>query len=92
MSTDFIQASSEVVAVIERNYESKALDYKGPTIWNSQDRKSCCELVKDVLAIANTDGGFIIIGVEEKDEGFMLVGLSSDEAGSYESTVLCNFI
>ncbi len=90
--SDFIQANRELVGIIERNCESKSLDYKGPLSWDSKDKKSCCELVKDIIAIANTEGGYIVIGVAEKDEGFELVGVSAEQAGTYESTALCQFL
>ncbi len=90
--SDFIQANQNLIGIIEANSESKSLDYKGPMNWDPTDKKSCCELVKDIMAIANTEGGYIVIGVAERSEGFELVGVSSDQAGSYESTALCQFI
>jgi predicted HTH transcriptional regulator len=90
--TEFIQANEQLIGIIERNCESKSLDYKGPMSWDTKDKKSCCDLVKDILAIANTEGGYVVIGVAEKDEGFELVGVTSEQAGTYESTALCQFI
>lgn len=58
-----IPAGTELIAVIERNFESKGLDYKGPCSWAANDKKSCCELAKDIMAMANTEGGYIVIGV-----------------------------
>jgi hypothetical protein len=90
--SEFIQANQQLIGIIERNCESKSLDYKGPMSWDTKDKKSCCGLVKDILAIANTEGGYVVIGVAEKDEGFELVGVTSEQAGTYESTALCQFI
>ena len=90
--SEFIQANQQLIGIIERNCESKSLDYKGPMSWDTKDKKSCCDLVKDILAIANTEGGYVVIGVAEKDEGFELVGVTSEQAGTYESTELCQFI
>jgi hypothetical protein len=87
-----IQASVELIAVIERNFESKSLDYKGPIAWDSRDKKACCELTKDVMGMANTEGGFIVIGVSELQHGFSLVGLTPEQANSFESSVICRFI
>lgn len=62
-----MQSASEL---IHKGFESKDLDYKGPIMWNEADnRRVCCGIVKDVLAMANTKGGYIIIGVEEKSRG-----------------------
>lgn len=90
--SDFIQANQQLIGIIERNCESKSLDYKGPMSWDTKNKKSCCDLVKDILAIANTEGGYVVIGVTEKDEGFELVGVTPEQAGTYESTALCQFI
>lgn len=48
--------------------------------WDPKDKKSSCDLVKDIIAIANTEGGCIVIGVAEKNEGFELVGVTSEHA------------
>ena len=90
--SEFIQANQQLVGIIESNCESKSLDYKGPMSWDTKDKKSSCDLVKDIIAIANTEGGYIVIGVAEKDEGFELVGVKPDQAGTFESTALCQFI
>lgn len=55
----------ELINLILRPYESKEHDFKGPMAWNGNAKKACCEIVKDILAIANTKGGFIVIGVED---------------------------
>lgn len=89
---EIIPASVELVATIERNFESKGLDYKRPVEWNSQDKKACCALAKDVMAMANTEGGHIIIGVSELDHGFTLDGVSHEQAKSFESSAVCQFI
>lgn len=87
-----IPASEGLLAVIHRNCESKSLDYKGPMIWNADDKKACCELTKDIMAMANTDGGYIVIGVSEVESGFRLDGLAPDQAGTFESSQLCRFV
>jgi hypothetical protein len=87
-----IPASEEMIAVIERNFESKSLDYKSPMVWDSDNKGACCSLVKDVLAFANTEGGYIVIGVLEADKGFELAGVTTDQAGSFESSEICRFV
>jgi hypothetical protein len=89
---DTIPASIELIAIIERNFESKSLDYKGPVTWDSHDKRACCELTKDVLGMANTEGGYIVIGVSELEHGFGLVGLNAEQAKSFESSAICRFI
>ena len=87
-----IAASAELIAIIERNFESKGLDYKGPVEWNSGDKKACCELAKDIIGMANTEGGYIVIGVSELDEGFSLDGVNAEQARSFESSEVCRFV
>jgi len=78
--------------IVHRGYESKDLDYKGPISWDQNDKAACCELVKDILAMANTNGGYIVIGVEENDKGFNPVGLSQQQLASFETTCLNQFV
>jgi hypothetical protein len=85
---DTITASPELISIIERNFESKGLDYKGPMEWSATDEKSCCELTKDVIAFANTGGGYIVTGVSEVPGGFQLDGVTPDQATGWSVAVL----
>jgi hypothetical protein len=87
-----IPATVELISIIERNAESKSLDYKGPMTWDARDKRKCCELVKDILAFANTEGGHIVIGVADADHGFQLIGVTPDQAGTYDSSAICQFV
>ncbi len=75
-----------LINLLLRGYESKDLDYKGPTQWDENNKKACCELIKDVMAMANTNGGFIVIGVSEAPNGFSWKGLSLDQLSTYDTT------
>jgi hypothetical protein len=86
------QPPSELVAVIRRGYESRDLDYKAPMAWNEKDKKTCCEIVKDILAMANTSGGFIVIGVSEFPGGFVWDGLTEEQAATYDTTRINRFL
>lgn len=76
----------------KRGFESKEVEYKGPLAWDEDDKKGCCELTKDVIAIANTGGGWIVIGVRESPTGFLPEGLSAEQAESFETTRVNRFI
>jgi len=81
-----------VVDLIARGYESKGLEYKGRILWDERDKKTCCGLVKHILAIANHGGGFLVIGVEEPEPNhFDPVGLDDDQLNRFESTRLNRF-
>jgi Putative DNA-binding domain len=62
---------SELLAV---GAEQQALDYK--TFEDLGDDVSRLDLVKDMLALSNSGGGFIVIGVE--DDGTVASGLAVD--------------
>lgn len=84
--------SQELENLILHPYESKELDFKGPMAWNGNDKKSCCEIVKDILAMANTKGGFIVIGVEETKSGFNPKGLTLEQIASFQSEEINRFV
>lgn len=82
----------EIEQIIMRGYESKTLDYKGPCKWSEGDKKACCELVKDILAMGNTGGGYLVIGVAESQGGFDYIGLSDEQLSSFETSRINRFL
>lgn len=80
------------LTILLRGHESKDLDYKAAMRWDEQDKGACCELVKDILAMANTLGGFIVIGVGEQATGFSFDGLSPEQAKTFETSRLNRFV
>ena len=92
LNSGYHQESHDLEAILRRGFETKDLDYKGPCIWNEKEKKACCELVKDVLAIANAKGGFIVIGVSEIPTGFSWDGLTDEQCESFETSRLNRFI
>src|ERR1700687_6091646 len=84
--------SPELTAILLRGHESKDFDYKAAIAWNEGDKAGCCAIVKDILAMANTQGGFIVIGVSEPPTGFSFDGVTSDQAKSFDTTRLNRFL
>jgi predicted HTH transcriptional regulator len=82
----------ELNAILLRGYESKDLDYKGPMSWNENDKEACCALVKDILGMANTEGGFIVVGVSERPGGFAWDGLSPEQSKTFDTSRLNQFL
>ena len=74
----------ELIAILLRGHESKDFDYKSAAEWDEKDKKACCELVKDILAMANTLGGFIVIGVSESASGFSFDGVTPAQAKTFD--------
>ncbi|MBN2309032.1 MAG: ATP-binding protein [Candidatus Hydrogenedentes bacterium] len=79
--------------LINAGRESRDLDYKAPIKWDEDDKRACCELVKDVLALANSGGGWLVIGVSEQDKDtFVKEGLTPEQSKSFEATRLSKFV
>jgi hypothetical protein len=75
----------EIKALIEEKTETPNRDYKETLIWNRDNRDEYLDVIKDILAMANTqDGGKIIFGV--KDGSFDFVGLSEESFNSFDVT------
>lgn len=85
-------AARQLIAILRRGYESKDLDYKGPMSWDETCKEACCGLVKDILGMANTLGGFIVVGVSETPNGFSWDGLNPDQLASFETSRVNRFL
>jgi hypothetical protein len=84
--------SPELTAILLRGQETKDFDYKAAIAWDEGDKSACCAIVKDILAMANTLGGFIVIGVSEALGGFSWDGVNPDQAKSFDVTRLNRFL
>jgi hypothetical protein len=78
--------------ILRKGYETKDFDYKGPVQWDASDKKDRCELVKDILAMANTLGGHIVIGVSEVPNGWNWEGVSDAQSKTFDSTKINAFV
>lgn len=84
-------SEEEFEALISKGGEDKNLDFKGPFKWDKSSRKEQLGIIKDILAMSNTqDGGKIIIGVRDTD--YQVVGLSEDELESFDQTDINNLL
>lgn len=82
-----------LVLALRQGDETRSVDYKAAIVWDEKDKATCCGIVKDILAMANTDGGLIIIGVDELDDGtFAKRGVPSHMLSGWESTRVSNFV
>ena len=65
--------------------ENKNLDYKESLNWDTSPKDEKIGIIKDILAMANTqDGGKIFFGVRDSD--LSLVGLSQEDFSSFDQT------
>ena len=80
--------------IIYRQVESDTLDYKYPLNWVKMPRHAKAKFVRHCLALANTRGGFIVVGVGEDASGHPSVytGLTPEEAKSFDPSLVGAFI
>lgn len=82
---------NDVRDLLAAKTENKNLDYKQSLNWNTADAAIKAGIVKDLLAMANTqDGGRIIFGVRDGD--FEPVGLTDEEFASFDTTRVLDFL
>ena len=51
--------------LVKRGVESEVLDYKSALNWNQMSRSARAKIIRHCLAMANTKGGSVVIGVGE---------------------------
>jgi len=66
--------------LISLNIEEERLDFKKSFDISTKalTKKSKVNLVCDIISMANTEGGYIIIGVEEKKSDFSICGITEE--------------
>ena len=81
-------------AIIRRGVESDVLDYKAAQNWNELSRAGKAKFARHCMALANTKGGCVVVGVGEGPSGkpSILTGLTEKEALSFDPTAVGNFI
>ena len=83
--------NSEIEKLIQKKSETANLDYKEGFKWHRENRNLQFELIRDLMAMANTrDGGTIIIGVE--DGSFELKGVNSEIRNSLDQTDIAQML
>lgn len=74
-----------IETLLEIKSESPNLDYKETFAWDRSNKDGCLEVIKDILAMSNTqDGGKIVFGVRDNDLEF--IGLNDDAFKSFDAT------
>jgi hypothetical protein len=80
-----------ILELIRQGNENRNVDYKGAFSWDTATNDLKYEIVKDILAFANTrDGGKILIGVEDKTGA--IEGLSKEQSASFDQTRVNDFV
>jgi predicted HTH transcriptional regulator len=72
-------SEQKIEELFGRKQESAKLDYK--RAYDPEQRRDVVELTKDVIAMANTAGGYVVIGVGDSGEE---IGLSEKAVGKLD--------
>lgn len=87
-------AQTDWSTIIYKGAESDELDYKAAQNWNELSRGGRAKFVRHCLALANTKGGYIVVGVGEDSNGRPVdfTGLDEEQSKSFDPTSVGNFI
>lgn len=80
--------------VVFRGIESDELDYKAAQSWTALSRAGRGKIIRHLIAIANTKGGFLVIGVGEDAAGrpSLYTGVTDEESASFDPTAVGTFV
>ncbi|OGV36060.1 MAG: hypothetical protein A2X48_17510 [Lentisphaerae bacterium GWF2_49_21] len=80
--------------IIYRGVESEELDYKAAQNWNNLNRAGKARFARHCMAIANTKGGYIVVGVGEDKSGrpCIYTGVNDRQCKSFDPTDVGNVI
>jgi hypothetical protein len=84
-------SEDDIRQLLKRKTEPKNLDYKERLNWDNSLKDEKLKIVKDILAMANTqDGGRIVFGVRDSD--FEFIGISENDFKSFDQTKVNDFL
>ena len=80
--------------VVFRGVESDELDYKASQSWTALTRAGRGKIIRHLIALANTKGGFLVIGVGEDASGrpSLYTGVSDEECASFDPSTVGTFV
>ncbi len=81
-------------SIIYRGIESEELDYKAAQNWNNLSRAGKARFARHCMAMANTKGGYIVVGVGEDGSGRPCIysGVTDRQCKSFDPTDVGNVI
>ncbi len=81
-------------AVVLRGIESEELDYKAAQNWQKLTKAGKARFARHCMAMANTKGGYIVVGVGEDKSGkpCLYTGVSPMQSRSFDPTDVGNVI
>ena len=80
--------------IVQRGVETQELDYKAAQNWLHLSRVGKAKFVRHAIAMANTNGGYIVVGVGEDTNGNPTdyTGLTAEQLRSFDPSVVGQFI
>ena len=80
--------------IICRGIESDTLDYKAALDWKTLPRRGKAKFVRHCIALANTRGGMVVVGVSEDEAGRPVIrtGLTPAQAAGFDPSTVGAFI
>ena len=77
-------------SIIYCRLENQQIDFKAPQNWNAIGRTGRAKLARHAIAMANTLGGYVVIGVGEDANGTpnQYIGMTEEEAGSFDPSAV----
>lgn len=82
----------ELLRLVKSSGENSNVDAKAAMAWDEGNEASA-ELARDMAAFANSrDGGAIVIGKSQKDGGFEYGGVTAEQAASFDTTRVANWV
>jgi CheY-like chemotaxis protein len=79
-----------VLSLIDFGAELRDLDFKERL--ELKTKRACAELARDLIGMANSGGGTIVVGVGQRDGVFVALGLSSPELEALDVTKLADAV
>ena len=80
--------------IVYRGVETQELDYKAAQNWTELSRVGKAKFARHAMALANTRGGYVVIGVGEDENGNPTdyQGLNEEQLRSFDPSVVGQFI
>lgn len=83
--------SADIEQLIARKMETRNVDFKEGFKWSKENRDLQLDLLKDMMAMANTrDGGTLILGVVDRD--YTVIGVDQEVSDSFDVTSVAQML
>ncbi len=76
--------------IIYCGLENQQIDFKSPQDWVKIGRSGRAKFARHAIALANTNGGYVVVGVAEDSDGnpTKYIGMTEEEAASFDPSTV----